>query len=99
MRTLFAFILLASFFNVANASVITTQLSAACMALDNGTSKKCDCMSNKFTTKLSQKENTYALALLTLNEKLLTPINGSFDDQHAEAVKAKIIPLMMECLL
>jgi len=69
------------------------------MALDNGTSKKCACMAQSFTAKLSQKENTYALAMLTLNEKLLTPIKGSFDDKNAEAVKAKIIPLMMGCLL
>ena len=99
MRALFAFILIVSFASIAHAEISAKQLSTACMALDNGTSKKCDCMANKFTAKLSQKENTYALAMLTLNEKLLTPINGSFDDKNAEAVKGKIIPLMMECLL
>ncbi len=69
------------------------------MALDNAEPKKCACMAKEFTEKLDQKENTYALAILTLNEMLLTPIKGSFDDKNAEAVKNKIIPLMMGCLL
>lgn len=99
MRALYAFILLIGFSSISYAEVTNSQLSTACMALDNGTSRKCDCMAKKFTADLTQKENTYALAMLTLNEKLLTPINGSFGDKNAKAVKTKIIPLMMECLL
>lgn len=99
MRLVLALLVLMGFANFANASVITPQLSAACMSLDNGTPEKCDCMANKFADKLNQTENTYALAMLTLNEKLLTPIQGGLDDKNARAVKAKIIPMMMDCLL
>ncbi len=99
MRALLASLLLLGITSFVYAEVTAPQLSAACMALDNGTTEKCDCMAKKFAEKLDQKENTYALAMLTLNEKLLTPFKGSFGDKKAEAVKAKIIPLMMGCLL
>jgi hypothetical protein len=99
MRALLASIVLLSFTNIANAEVTTTQLKAACIKLDNGTPEKCDCMAEKFAVKLNRNENTYSLAILTSNEKLLSAIKGSLDDKKAETVKAKIIPLMMECLL
>ena len=99
MRALLASILLLGLTSFAGAEVTAPQLEAACMKLDNGTSKKCDCMAEKFTAKLNRNENTYALAMLTSNENLLSPIKGSLDDEKAKTVKAKIIPLMMECLL
>ena len=99
MRALLTSILYLSLVSITNADVTVPQLSAACMKLDNGEPEKCDCMVKSFTRNLSQNENTYALAMLTLDESLLTPINGNLNDKKAEAVKAKIIPLMMDCLL
>ena len=81
------------------AQVTSSQLITACMGLDNGTSEKCSCMAGKFEQALDENEKTYAVAMMTLNAKLLEPLNGSLEDEKATAVKAKIIPLMMECLL
>ena len=99
MRALLVSMLLMSLTSIAGADVIVPQLSAACMKLDNGTPGKCDCMAKKFATSLSHNENTYAIAILTLDESLLTPIKGNLNDKKAESVKTKIIPLMMDCLL
>jgi len=81
------------------AQVTSPQLTKACMGLDNGTREKCSCMAGKFKQALDENEKTYALAMLTLNAKLLEPLKGNFEDEMATAVKAKIIPLMMDCLL
>jgi len=81
------------------AKITTPQITAACMQLDNGTPSKCSCMAKKFGQNLNDKENTYALAMMTLNEKMLEPYKGSFTDKTTDSVKAKIIPLMMDCLL
>ncbi len=81
------------------AQVSSSQLKAACMGLDNGTSEKCSCMAGKFEQALDENEKTYALAMMTLNDKLLEPLNGNLEDEKAALVKAKIIPLMMDCVL
>ena len=99
MRALLASILLLGLTSIASADVTVPQLSAACMKLDNGTAKKCDCMANKFTANLNRDESIYALAILTLDEKKLAPIQGNLNDKNAESVKTKIIPMMMDCLL
>ncbi len=83
----------------AQAAVTSLQFTAACMKLDNGTKPKCTCMAEKFGQELSETEKTYAHALLTSDEIQLAPINGNLEDKKAKAVKAKMIPLMMDCLL
>lgn len=81
------------------AQVTSQQLTKACMGLDNGTTEKCSCMAGKFEQALDENEKTYAVAMMTLNAKLLEPLNGNLEDEKAAAVKAKIIPLMMDCVL
>ena len=81
------------------AQVTSPQLNKACMGLDNSTTEKCSCMVGKFEQALDENEKTYALAMMTLNGKLLEPLKGNLEDEKAAAVKAKIIPLMMDCVL
>ena len=84
--------------NAARAEVTARQVSKACSTLDNATPKRCTCMGDMFVENFKPTERLYAFAMLRIDEKLLAPVKGKFNDAKSQKVQQKMIPMMLYCM-
>ena len=71
---------------------------AACMSATEESETTCNCVVDSLRANLDDDQQTFAYAILTEDEALLTPLRGRFTDADAQGVQARFMNAAMQCM-